>query len=81
MQTMEALEVRNVELDLARKRALEANQVKSEFLANMSHEIRTPMNGILGFVNLLKNSGAQRAAARLHQYYPSLGLESAADHQ
>ncbi|WP_087959781.1 ATP-binding protein [endosymbiont of Ridgeia piscesae] len=57
MQTMEALEVRNVELDLARKRALEANQVKSEFLANMSHEIRTPMNGILGFVNLLKNSG------------------------
>ena len=54
--TMEALEIRNVELDLARKRALDANRVKSEFLANMSHEIRTPMNGIVGFANLLKKT-------------------------
>ncbi|RDH87738.1 MAG: hypothetical protein DIZ78_04100 [endosymbiont of Escarpia spicata] len=53
-QTMEALEIQNVELDLARKRALMASHVKSEFLANMSHEIRTPMNGVLGFANLLK---------------------------
>jgi len=52
-QTMEALEVQNVELNLAKKRALEASQVKSEFLASMSHEIRTPMNGVIGFSNLL----------------------------
>ncbi|MCW8921471.1 MAG: ATP-binding protein [Sedimenticola sp.] len=52
-QTMEALEIQNVELDLARKRALKASQVKSEFLASMSHEIRTPMNGVIGFSNLL----------------------------
>jgi two-component system sensor histidine kinase BarA len=56
VDTMEALEIRNVELDLARKRALEASRAKSAFLANMSHEIRTPMNGILGFANLLRKT-------------------------
>jgi two-component system sensor histidine kinase BarA len=53
VQTMETLEIQNVELELARKRALKASQIKSEFLANMSHEIRTPMNGVIGFANLL----------------------------
>jgi two-component system sensor histidine kinase BarA len=56
IETVETLEIKNVELDLARKRAIEANRAKSEFLANMSHEIRTPMNGIIGFTNLLKNT-------------------------
>ncbi len=61
--TMEALEIRNAELDLARRRALDAIRVKSDFLANMSHEIRTPMNGIVGFTNLLAKTpldGTQR---------------------
>ena len=55
-ESMEILEIKNVELDLSRQRAVDANRVKSEFLANMSHEIRTPMNGILGFVNLLNKT-------------------------
>lgn len=52
-ETLETIEVQNVELDLARKQAVLANRTKSEFLANMSHEIRTPLNGIIGFTNLL----------------------------
>jgi len=34
-----------------------ANQAKSMFLARMSHEIRTPMNGVLGFADLLQETG------------------------
>ncbi len=52
-ETLETLEIQHIELDMARKNALQASKAKSEFLANTSHELRTPLNGILGFTSLL----------------------------
>ncbi|MCK1969089.1 two-component sensor histidine kinase BarA [Franconibacter sp. IITDAS19] len=56
-ETLEQMEIQNVELDLAKKRAQEAARIKSEFLANMSHELRTPLNGVIGFTRLTLKTG------------------------
>ncbi len=52
-ETLESVEIQNIELDMERKKAQQISTIKSELLASTSHEIRTPLNGILGFTQLL----------------------------
>jgi len=44
---------RTRDLEIAKEKAVESDNLKSSFLANMSHEIRTPLNAIIGFSSLL----------------------------
>lgn len=49
----ELVKIRTIDLEAAKRRAEQSDNLKSAFLANMSHEIRTPLNAILGFSDLL----------------------------
>lgn len=55
-ETIETIEIQNIELNIAKKSATKASEIKSQFLANTSHEIRTPLNGIIGFTQLLEKT-------------------------
>jgi PAS domain S-box-containing protein len=55
--TLDRMQKMNEQLRIAKEKAEEGDRLKTTFLANMSHEIRTPMNGILGFTQILQQTG------------------------
>ncbi|WP_096087266.1 response regulator [Agaribacterium haliotis] len=55
-ESLETVEIQNIDLDLARKNAVEMNRLKSEFLKKTSQDLRTPLSGILGFSELLQKT-------------------------
>ena len=55
-ESLETVEIHNIDLDMARKNALELNKLKSEFLKKVSHDLRTPLGGILNYSELLSKT-------------------------
>ncbi|MCK5923241.1 MAG: response regulator, partial [Methylococcales bacterium] len=54
---VDELRLANEQMKGLKEEAEAANAAKSAFIANISHEIRTPMSAILGFAEMLSESG------------------------
>jgi PAS domain S-box-containing protein len=60
----QVLRENNVELEISKSAAENANLAKSNFLSSMSHELRSPLNAILGFAQLMESESPPPTAGQ-----------------
>jgi signal transduction histidine kinase len=60
-----AAKERQLEAELKRAEAEEANRSKSEFLAVMTHELRTPLNAVIGYAEIIQEDLAAEGRKEL----------------
>lgn len=63
----EKVRERTKDLEAAKRKAEESDNLKSSFIANMSHEIRTPLNAILGFSSLISDAAKEKPELVFYQ--------------
>lgn len=60
-----AAKERQLEAELKRAEAEEANRSKSQFLAVMTHELRTPLNAVIGYAEIIQEDLAAEGRKEL----------------
>ena len=60
-----AAKERQLEAEVRRAEAEEANRAKSEFLAVMTHELRTPLNAVIGYAEIIQEDLAAEGRREL----------------
>ncbi|MBL4836491.1 MAG: response regulator [Kordiimonadaceae bacterium] len=62
-QMASRIDAQRLELENAKLNAEKANAAKNYFLHHMSHEIQTPLTALLGFIDLIKETGLNTEAS------------------
>jgi len=69
---VDALALKNIELETEQKKTEEANETLKKFLATFSHELRAPLNSIVGFSELVAESMASLPEESVQEFMKNI---------